>query len=236
MNTLFHIISLILIIQLTKGDILSYTEYIPKGSIQLDINDIPYKTDINNKVPEATNLTFVRYESDNNGPYEASYLRMNTCNHLNYTITFYNETFALLTYYNTLNDCKEKRTSGIKAKYVQLINWVGTLEEIPLKKLTKYQSSFHSDCSTIESLSTYEINKCAIIDSEISYRFKYVQNGIVLDAFNGMECDQWIGSQYLFPIEECHVMGEYSYTFKYIRNSSIGIQLLSFVFFLFILL
>ena len=236
MNTLFNIISLIFIIQITQGNILLNTEYIPKGSIQLDINDIPYKMDINNKVPEATNLTFVRYESDNNGPYEACYLRMNTCNRNNYTITFYNKTFALLTYYNTLNDCKEKRISGIKAKYIQLINWVGTIEEIPLKELTMYQSSFYNDCSIIDSLSTYEINKCAIIDSELSYRFKYVQNGIVLDAFNGMECDQWIGSQYLFPIEKCYDIGDYSYTFKYIRNSSIGIQFFSFIFFLFILL
>lgn len=236
MNTLFHIISLILIIQVTQGYILLDTEYIPKGSIQIDTNDINIKENINDKVPEATDDMFVRYESDNNGPYEACYNRMNVCCHYNDTITFYNETFTLITYYNTLDDCEKRRSSGVIAKYIQLINWVGTLEEIPLKDLTKYQSSLHSDCSTIETLSTYKMNECAISNNELAYRFKRVQNGIVLDAFNGMECDQWIGSEYFFPIEECHDMGKYSYKIKYVRNSSIGIQLLSFVFLFFILL
>ena len=146
------------------------------------------------------------------------------CNTENYTITFYNETFALLTYYKTREDCEEKRMSGIDSKYIQLINWYGPIEEIQLNDITRYDSVTSTDCSTIDSIITFTLDKCAIYDNDFSFRYKRVQNGLVHDIFNGMECDLWIQSAYYYPLSECHKYSdsEGSYIYKFTTNSSIS--------------
>ena len=241
MRTFNIVLSVFILLQLVQGNLMIHEKNPLLGAVKIDNDE--YIDDLQNKelslslIPKANNKTFIRYESDNNGPYEACYYRMDTCNTRNYTITFYNETFALLTYYKTREDCEERRTSGIDAKYIQLINWYGPIEEIQLKDITKYESGSNIDCSTIDIIITYTLDKCAIYDNDFSFRYKRVQNGLVHDIFNGMECDLWIQSAYYYPVTECHKFSnaEGSYIYRFTTNSSIspfillGILLIMFI-------
>ena len=228
MRTFKIVLSVFILLQLVQGNLIIHEKNPLLGAVKIDndedIDDLPNKELRLSLPPKANNKTFVRYQADINGPYEACYYRMDTCNSRNYTITFYNETFALLTYYKTREDCEEKRTSGIDAKYIQLINWYGPMEEIQLKDITKYDSETSIDCSTVDSLITYTLDKCAIYDNDFSVRYKRVQNGLVGDTFNGMECDQWVHSAFYYPVSECHKFSDNtgSYIYRFTTNSSIS--------------
>ena len=172
--------------------------------IQIDVNELMRKQSEQRRVPKANNQTFFHCKYNNKGTNHASYKRMDTCVDDNSTYTFYNETFVMRTYFQTFEDCKRKEFNGIVKQYIYEIDWVGKYEDIPFKDVALHFSDTTEDCSTFDEVQTFTLDSCARVNSEHTERYTIINiNRLVLNKFEGMECDQYIGYADYYPIDEC---------------------------------
>lgn len=170
--------------------------------IQIDINESMNKQLKQGRVPKANNQTFFHYKNDDIGP---NYYRMDTCNpHSNNTVTFYNETFVMVTYFQTFEDCKRKEFNGIVKQYIYETDWVGKYEDIPFKDVALHWSHTTEDCSTFDEVQTFTLDNCTRVSSEETERYTLLNiYTLVMNKFEGMECDQYLGYGEYYPIDEC---------------------------------
>ena len=163
--------------------------------IQIDINESMNKQLKQGKVPKANNQTFFHYKNDDIGPNHSSYFRMDTCHpNSNCIITFYNETFVMVTYFQTFEDCKRKEFNGIVKQYIYEIDWVGKYEDIPFKDVALHFSDTTEDCSTFDEVQTFTLDSCTRVNSEETERYTLLNFfTLVMNKFEGMECDQYLG-------------------------------------------
>lgn len=204
MNTLLQTITVFVLVHTSIS-----TYVIPEFNkmthrIQIDSNGFMRKQLEQGRVPKANNQTFFHYKYDKKGTNHASYFRMDTCIDDNSTYTFYNETFGLQTYFQTFEDCKRKEFNKITKQYIFEIDWVGRYEDIPFKDVALHWSYITEDCSTFEEVQTFTLDSCARVNSEQTERYTIINiNRLVLNKFEGMECDQYIGYAEYYPIDEC---------------------------------